>query len=190
MQNESMDGHHDAVESDNQHTSKEFEGEIWDFLHLQPFRLTKNVLLNGCGIVVVDVIVLFSNHCYTRKIDKNDEFINNCHIVMDGKESRVMDAKRYQLSRKHLPNLIKSLDKQKIRPSRENFFIVQLENEDPDKSDMKYVVFFDLKKDSRRKNRLLLRVKSAYVLERELSKREQQEKRIKFDTLLKQALNN
>lgn len=86
-------------------------------------------------------------------------------------------------------HLIKSLDKQKIRPSRENFFIIQLENEDPDKSDMKDVVFWP-KKDNRRKNRLLLRVKSAYVLERELSKREKQEKRIKFDTLLKQVLNN
>ena len=38
-------------------------------------------------------------------------------------------------------HLIKSLDKQKITPSRENFFIIQFENEDPDKSNMKDVVF-------------------------------------------------
>lgn len=184
-----MDGHHDAVEDDHKHPSKDFEGKTWTFNHLQPFAMRIPVPLNGIGIVEVDVVVLFTNHCYSREV-VDGECVNACHIVMDGKTPRLMDSWRYELSLKHLPQLVHSLDARRIKPSRENFVTIELEPSAPGEAPMNYAMFFDVIKDRKRKKRLLLRVKSAYVLERPLSKRELEEKPIRFHVLLKRALNS
>lgn len=189
MQMTPMDGHHDAVDNDHKHPAKEFEGKTWTFNHLQPFAMRMPVQLDGLGIVDVDVVVLFTNHCYSREVEDGED-VNERHIVMDGKTRRLMDSWRYELSLKHLPQLVHSLDTRRIKPSRENFVTIELEPAAPGESPMNYAMFFDVIKDRKRKKRLLLRVKSAYVLERPLSKRELDEKPIGFHVLLKRALNS
>lgn len=189
MQMTPMDGHHDAVEEDHKHPSKEFEGETWTFNHLQPFAMRISVPLDGVGPTDVDVVVLFTNHCYSREVEPG-EAVNERHIVLDGNTRRLMDSIRYELSLKHLPQLVHSLDTRRIKPSRENFVTLELEPSVPGEEPRNYAMFFDVIKDRKRKKRLLLRVKSAYVLERPLTKRELGEKPIRFHVLLKRALNS
>jgi len=184
-----MDGHDDVVEDDHKHPSKEFDGVTWTFNHLQAFAMRLQVPLDGIGPVDVDVVVLFTNHCYSREV-ADGENVNERHIVMDGKTRRLMDSWRYELSLKYLPQLVHSLDKRRIKPSRENFVTIELEPSAPGEAPTNYAMFFDVIKDRKRKRRLLLRVKSAYVLERPLSKRELEEKPIRFHVLLKRTLNS
>jgi len=184
-----IDDHLDAVDADHQHLSKAFDGQLWSFDHLKPFALRMDVPLNGVGPVEIDVVVLFSNHCYSRELELGED-ANEAHIVTDGSIRRVMDAERYALSQAYLPALIHTLHERRIKPSRENFVTLELAPSSAGGLPRNYVVFFDVKKDRRRKRRLLLRVKSAYVLDRPFTKREKDEKPVGFHVLLKRTLNN
>jgi len=182
-----IDSHLDAITDDHKHPERKFNNEIWRFDHLQAFAMRESVELSGGVNIDIDVVVLFSNHCYTREV-KPDEEADGEHIVMDGKNSRLMDAERYQLSLKHLPKMITELRQRKIKSSRENYVTVEIHPSEAGGASRNYVVFFDVKKDVKRRRRALLRVKSAYVLERPLTKREREEKPIGFSVLLKRAM--
>lgn len=189
MQLNPIDGHLDAVDADHQHLPKAFDNQLWSFDHLKPFALRMYVPLDGVGPVEIDVVVLFSNHCYSRELELGED-ANEAHIVMDGGIRRVMDPDRYALSQTYLPALIHTLPERRIKPSRENFVTLELAPRAVGGLPRNYVVFFDVKKDRRRKKRLLLRVKSAYVLDRPFTKRERDEKTIGFHVLLKRVLNS
>lgn len=179
MQLNPIDGHLDAVDADHQHQPKAFNGQLWSFDHLKPFAMRMDVPLDGIGPVEIDVVVLFSNHCYSREMGLAED-IEEAHIVMDGSICRVLDPERYALSQTYLPVLILILHERRIKPSRENFVTLELAPSEAGGLPQNYVVFFDVKKDRRRKKRLLLRVKSAYVLDRPFTKREKDENPLGF----------
>ena len=53
-----------------------------------------------------------------------------------------------------------------------------------------YAVFFDVEKDNKRRRRLILRIQSAYLLTRGLTKRQKSAKKVGWNVLLKAAYEN
>ncbi len=184
-----MDGHHDAVPDDHRHPARQFGPDTWTFEHLEPFAIRATVELPGVGPTEFTLIVLFANHCFSREIAAG-EVVDEAHVVMDGSVRRVLDQQRYELSLKHLPQLVHDLPNRRIKTadhSRPNFVTMELEPTHPTGEKQHYAVFFEVKKDRKRKRRAILRIQSAYVLERP-SKRLLDEKPIRFHTLLKREL--
>lgn len=104
-------------------------------------------------------------------------------IFDSGIERRVLDKERYELSRRFMPQLVKELDQRQIRfagVAATNFFIA----EDLGSDSGLYAVFFEVKRDRRRKKRMLLYVQSAYRLDR-LKKRLANARKIRFRKLLR-----
>ena len=96
---------------------------------------------------------------------------------------------RYALSREYLPRLIQELQTRSIKvadPSRPNFVTFEVQPAEPGTPASNYAVFFEVRRDSRRKGRLLLRVQSGYVLER-LTHRLRDAKKMSFRVILKNA---
>ena len=134
----------------------------------------------------VDVVVLFTNHCFTRG-EEPGETADPSLVIMDGKERRILDQERYDLSRRYLPQLILELGNRHIQvadPTRPNFVTFELPATDG-KAAQKYAIFFEVTRDKKRSKRLLLRVQSAYILTKP-SKRLQKALKINFRVLLKQ----
>ncbi len=105
----------------------------------------------------------------------------------NGRERRVLSEERYELSRRFLPYLVKGLGTRVVRFAADgasNFFTAEGLSEDADPGI--YVVFFEVERDRSRKKRLLLRIQSAYRMDR-LSKRLSQAGKIKFATLLRKT---
>lgn len=188
MQMTTMDGHHDAVTEDHKHLPRQFGEELWTFEHLQACAMKIHVEMNANAVVELDVVVLFSNHCFSREA-KKDEVIDENHLVMDGKIRRVMDKQRYELSRQYLPQLAYDLPARHIKiaePSRPNFVTIELHPAKPGADSLHYAMFFEVKKDRARKRRMLLRVQSAYILETP-SKRLLNADKMRFHVILKRA---
>jgi hypothetical protein len=137
----------------------------------------------------VTVIVMFSCHCFSHSIARDARAraeIPKAEIFDDGREQRVLDPVRYTLSRLLLRDLILTLGNRSIIVAderRPNFVTVQETNTDGTTSI--YAVFFEVEKDKTRRQRLILRVQSAYLLEQELTKRQRQAKRVGLKTLLR-----
>lgn len=157
----------------------------WDLSHLNPFSF--QVDLDDSQAVVV--VVVFTCHCFTRGATHEEiagNLIPDEDWYDDGRERRVLDAERYQLSRQFLPSLIEALGRRRIIVADErrgNF--VTFELLDASGRKVYYSVYFDVAKE--RKRRLLLRVQTAY-LRNALSAREAHAKPVKLKTLLKAAL--
>ena len=104
-------------------------------------------------------------------------------IFDNGIERRVLDKERYELSRKFMPQVVKELDRRQIRfagVDATNFFIA----EDLGPESGPYAVFFEVKRDRRRKKRMLLYVQSAYRLDK-VKKRLTNAGKIRFRKLLR-----
>ena len=132
--------------------------------------------------------MLFSNHCFTRSLIQGEE-VDDTLIVMDGSEKRVLDKERYDLSRQYLPRLILELPKRHIQvadPTRPNFVTFELSPTAPGADPVRYAVFFEVKKDSIRRKRMLLRVQSAYILDKP-GKRLLKADKMRFQVVLKRA---
>lgn len=189
MQMTTIADHHDAVTDDHQHSPRSFGGETWTFDHLKAFVMKILVEQTPKNIVELDVVVLFSNHCFSREM-KAGEVVDKSLIVMDGNIQRVLDQQRYKLSLKYLPQLAHDLEKRQIRiadESRPNFVTFELEPTNAGEEPLHYAMFFEVKKDRLRKRRMILRVQSAYILENP-SKRQLEAKKMRFHIILKRAL--
>ncbi len=189
MQLTSIDEHHDAVTDDHKHAPRVFGDETWTFDHLQAFVIKIPLEPTPKNMVKFDVVVLFSNHCFSREV-KPGEVVEESLIVMDGNIRRVMDKQRYELSLKHLPQLVHELATRHIRiadASRPNFVTLELQPANTGEGPLHYAMFFEVKKDRSRKRRLLLRVQSAYILENP-SKRLLKAEKMRFHVILKRAL--
>lgn len=188
MQTDAMDGHHDAVSDDHRHSPRQVGDELWTFDHIQAFAM-KVQIEQPNGLIDFDVVVLFSNHCYSRE-EQRDEAIDESLIVMDGSIRRVLDRQRYALSRQHLPQLVHDLPNRHIRiadASRPNFVTLEIQPATPGEAALHYAMFFEVKRDRTRKRRMLLRVQSAYLLESP-SKRLLKADKMRFHVILKRAL--
>lgn len=100
------------------------------------------------------ITVLFSNHCFTERADKNKRT-----------SERVFSPKRFELSKK-LPEILKGMCNEKVKvyqtSARRNFaYVVKIEN-----NGQEYNIFFEVRKNNKpRQTDLVLRVESAYVFD-------------------------
>ena len=183
-----MNGHQDVVADHHRFATVTMGDEVWEFDHLEAFALRAELELAPGKPVDIDVVVLFSNHCFTRGLSKG-EVVDDSFIIMDGSEKRVLDKERYDLSRQYLPKLILELPTRHIQvadPTRPNFVTFELPPTAPGVAPVRYAVFFEVKKDSVRRKRLLLRVQSAYILDKP-SKRLLKAEKMRFQVVLKRA---
>lgn len=179
--------HHALVAKHHRFESRVVEGEEWDFSHLEAFSFKVPITLSPSVAVDMDVIVLFSNHCFTRAI-RPDETVSPEWIFEDAREKRILDRARYELSRQHLLPIVKNLPARRILladPSRPNYVTIEIPSIAGEKP-QHYAIFFEVERDKLRQKRVLLRIQSAYVLE-QMTKRLQQAEKINFSVLLKRA---
>src|SRR5581483_7235713 len=157
--------HADAIGPRHRFPTVRFRGETWNLNHLDAFALH---LDPGLGFYV-DVVVLFTCHCFTHSIERDARArleIPSEEIYEDGFERRVLSKERYDLSRRFLPELVKGLGNRTIRIAAEealNFFTVEDVGAN---APGVYAVFFEVKRDKRRRRRLLLYIQSAYRLDK------------------------
>lgn len=184
----SMDDHQEVVENHHRFKPQTIGEEVWDFGHLNAFALKVTLELTAGTETELDVIVLFSNHCFTRGL-LQDEIVPDELLWDDGREVRVLDRQRYELSKRYLPQLILDLPSRRVQvadPKRPNFVTLELPPGEARTAPKRYAVFFEAERDTRRRKRILLRVQSAYVIESP-SKRLVKAEKINFRVLLKRA---
>ena len=155
--------HADAIEAHHRFKTLHFNGAIWEFGHLEPFAFRAELGED----LIVDVVVLFSCHCFThdRAKDLRDE-IPASELYADGSKMRVLNQQRYDLSKAFLPRLVKELSTRHIKViggARPNYLTVETIAQDG--AEVLYTLFFEVLKDQKRKKRILLRVQSAYIVE-------------------------
>ncbi len=119
-------------------------------------------------------------HCFTRglNIHQNETWrdISEDLIYSDPREKRIFDYHRYELS-KYLPDIVKKIgEKSCFHTGKENFFIIELVNENGDKQE--YEIYFKATKSI--KNCLKLFVQSAYVRDKKHKTSQPHKKKISF----------
>lgn len=180
--------HYEVVEPHHRFSDLVYSDEVWAFDHLEPFVMRTFLDITSGPPVGIDVVVLFSNHCFTREAHAHEAIVED-HVVMDGNTRRVLDRARYDLSRTYLPHVILDLPNRHIQvadATRPNFVTFEIPPTAAGRSPQRYGVFFEVRKDAARKKRILLRVQSAYVLESP-SKRLLKADKMRFHVLLKRA---
>lgn len=188
MTPDSMEQHQELVESHHRFASRTVAGEVWSFAHLDALAFKVSVDMPVAQVLLLDVVVLFSSHCFTRGLQK-DEQVDEAWLWVDRRERRVLDRQRYELSCLYLPRLIKELPQRLIQVAdagRPNFVTLEVPPQAGKTDQARYAVFFEVERDRRRRGRVLLRVQSAYVLP-QLTRRQVQADKIKFQTLLRRA---
>lgn len=138
-----------------------FRGENWDLSHLDPFAFRSEIK----PALIVDVVVLFSCHCFTHGYARDErDVIPPEEVFLEGNVRRVLNRDRWLLSRKHLPDLVQQLHSGPVRVlggPLGNY--ATFRGIDLDGHSVTYAVFFDVQKDQQRRKRMILRVQSAYV---------------------------
>ena len=182
-----IDDHQEVVAKHHRFASRVVDGMEWDFAHLEAFVLKVPVTLPPNVETTIDVVVLFSNHCFTRAIYPNETLEQNW-LFEDDREVRALDKERYDLSKMHLLTIVKQLPLRRILvadPSRPNYVTIEIPHSEQQVT-QQYAVFFELERDKIRQKRVLLRIQSAYILE-QTTKRLQQAEKINFRVLLRKA---
>ena len=160
----------------------QYPGDAWDLSHLDPFAFHRDP---GLGFAL-EIIVIFTSHCFTHGLDSD----GRSHIpaaelyVCDG-ETRVLDPVRYGLSRSLLVSMMRHIEQRHIIVAAPGNNYVTFERQTETGDVEHYGVFFTVTKAKNRKNRLILRVQSAYL--RQPTARQKQAKKVRFDTLLRAA---
>jgi len=164
-----------------------YHGIKWDLSHLDSFAFRVDL---GLGSDIT-VLVLFSCHCFSHSLrwdERASHAIPDHEIYADDKERRVLNPKRYELSRLHLRSIVGNLPSRHVTIADErqpNF--VTLEDLNANGTTTLYAIFFEVEKDKSRKCRLVLRIQSAYVLDNGLTKRQAKAGKVTFHTLLRAA---
>jgi len=182
----SIDDHQDIVAPADRFVSVSFRGDVWDLSHLNPFALRVDL----DDSLTVDVVVLFSCHCFTHNATKDQRpSIPPDERYWDNRDARVLNAERFRLSKQWLPQLVRELPTRHIRvadQSRPSF--VTMEAADSEGKAVQYAVFFEAKRDAKRAKRMLLRVQSAYPIEK-LTNRQLRAGKVRFAVLLRSVYN-
>lgn len=172
----------DAIEPHHRYHKIQFKDITWDLSHLNSFVINFDP---GVGFDLA-IVVLFSCHCFSRALSAQEArlgIVCRKSLYDDGRELRILDESRYQLSRKFLPIMLDQLIDRKIQVLPRGNFLT-FETYSAIQGDEKYAVFFDVKKDAHKRRRLLLRVQSAYGLKK-FNARQLKAKKVRFSTLIK-----
>lgn len=158
------------------------EGRSFPLNHLHPFRFDVSLpKTEKQASVSVQVLVGFSLHCFTRKIEAGD---THGERYGDDRESRTFCRERYELSRALRP-IIETLQSRTCGFAKDdNFVTVDVSSHG---GTVRYGVFFNLKRwNSKGENAVLLVVQSAYGLDP--SKPDPSRGKVRLNTLLGHAL--
>ena len=158
---------------------------VYSLAHLHPFRFPYQLSASSrYPETLVEIRVGFTIHCFTRSPGQNEEALVEARYG-DGRENRIFDISRYQLSFA-LPGIIRSLSGRKCYFAKsENYLIV--ESQITADTIVQYGVFFDLR--SRKLDGLKvieLIVQSAYSLNEQ--RLDSSRGRISFSALVGHAL--
>lgn len=83
-----IDEHADAIEAHHRFKPLQFNRTNWSFDHLEPFAFKAQIDEN----LVIDVVVLFSCHCFTHGRDKDSRRdIPAEELYADGQKTRVLN---------------------------------------------------------------------------------------------------
>lgn len=139
-------------------------GNTYELSHLKPTYRDVEVELRGRFLKVISLEFKFSNHCYTREIQKG-EVIPEDEKIKDGSAQnprfRAFDRHRYDLSF-HLMDLIDELIRKKGKvfdSPRHNFHHCQLIRGEESTD---YVIFMSAEKIKEAPKRIQIYVESAY----------------------------
>lgn len=165
----------------------EFRGAVWDLSHLESFAFKLDPDIG----TQVDVVVMFSCHCFTHSFKRDcrlESEIPAAEVYNDGREVRVLCEERFRLSKLILRQMVAELPVSRIQIANEdsrNFLSWKV----PPGADASgiYGVFFDVSRDTAHKNRMVVKIQSAYILDDGLTKRQKQAKNVRWTTLLKAA---
>jgi len=176
-----------AIEPHHRYKNIQFKDEIWDLSHLKPFAISFDP---GTGFDLT-IVILFSCHCFSRALSAQEArtgVVCKQSLYEDGREIRILDESRYQLSRIFLPGILHQLLDRKIQVLPTGNFLT-FETYSVMQAEESYAVFFDVKKDPLKRKRLLLRVQSAYALKK-LNARQIKAKKVRFSTLIKSVFES
>lgn len=184
MENQVATGALHPTESKLRFGGVSYKGTAWDLSHLESITMTCDIAPNH----TIHVVVIFTSHCFThgfRWDSRPLEAIPEDEVYDDGRERRVLSPNRYSRSIHHLVELVKTLPTRKIvvaNVDQRNLMTVEFINNE---TTITYGVFFEVERDNSRKNRVLLRIQSAYDLCNGLTARQRDAKRVKWSTLIK-----
>lgn len=134
----------------------QINGLTYDVSHLSFQTYDWEIELKNKLKKVIKVDVHFSCHCFTRG-PRQDEVIDQSYVFMNGKELRIFDRTRHELS-KQLPALIADLPNQKVyHTGYHNLVRVAVVDKFGEQTD--YFVFLAL---SRNEKRMKMFIESAY----------------------------
>lgn len=135
-------------------------GHVFGLNHLHPFRYEVALAAKtGLPARVVLVHVGFGMHCFTRKVEVDDD---PSDYYADDRETRTFCLERYQLSRE-LPKIVRTLGMRRCGFAKDdNYVTVDLPTVDG--QSIRYAVFFNVKAWKGGRDSVLLVVQSAYVL--------------------------
>lgn len=158
----------------------DYDNVTYDLTHLNEFewefiQAAKNDMPEVRYIFIIE----FGLHCFTRGLNlhKNEkwEAIQSDLIYSDPREKRIFDFNRYELSKK-LPDITRDISKKNcFHTGKENFFIIELLNEEGLRQE--YEVYFQVSKS---KGKLRLFVQSAYIRDLKHSASQPKKKKISF----------
>lgn len=160
--------------------------DTYDLCHLHPHTLVYVQPSKGkLPERQYAVDISYSLHCFTHGIEDGED-PDGCLLYGDGRETRVFDFKRWELSR-YLPGILQALMERKCyHTGRGNFFAVEVVDHVGNK--VNYEVFFTAYKPAGKKANLRLVVQSAYVRDWVHSNRPHT-KAIRFGVILFNVLN-
>lgn len=148
-----------------QFASKQFEGQIYTFDHLQPISIQLQLKVQGQSEPhQLTIDLTFGCHCFTEAFETG---IHGDHhrYTHDG-ELRAFDTLRYECSLQ-LPQVMNGITSGLIYKSDQNYTYVARITLKSKGQDADYSVFFSLNRPANEQvepaSRLLMYVKSAYV---------------------------
>ncbi|MFP5196418.1 hypothetical protein PQ786_13775 [Alcaligenes faecalis] len=138
------------------------DGNAFSLSHLHPLRY-EVVLPASANLpeVHVNVHIGFGMHCFTRKIEEDDEPTSS---YSDNRESRTFCHERYHFSM-HLPEIAKTLATRQLGFAKDENYVT-IDVNDIGDTTVRYAVFLNVKawKKGEEKNSVLVVIQSAYVL--------------------------
>ncbi|MFK5894908.1 MAG: hypothetical protein QM504_16940 [Pseudomonadota bacterium] len=144
-----------------------YEGVEYNLSHLQPFEwICIQEAKAGKPERQYQFDVIFSMHCFTRKIEANDMPAKEL-LYSDSRETRCICFKRYEQS-KILADIIQTLNNRKcMHTGHGNYLTIEIQGEGNESQN--YEIYFTVSKSSK-KGYLNLYIDSAYIRDREHGK--------------------